>query len=140
MYFHCQFPGRDYSRQLLDCIGENYLQVKCESITISQLHNLQESAIIETSKIVIPKIVRYNIGADCYTVNTLVKTLNDNFSSCIFEVDEASILNDYEANVIIKYNAGLRHTDIVLTLQNSLAYTCGAISSVSYTHLRAHET
>ena len=130
MYFHFQFPGRDFSRQVLDCIGENYPQVKCESITISQLHNLQESAIIETSKIVIPKTVRYNIRGDCYTVDTLVKTLNDHFSSCIFEVDKASILNDYEADVIIKKSddAKLKHTDIVLTLQNSLAYTCGVIT------------
>ena len=127
MYFHFQFPGRDVSRQVLDCIGENYLQVKCETITISQLHNLQESAIIETSKIVIPKIRRYNIQGDCYTVNTLVKTLNDHFSSCIFQVDKESILNDYEADVIIK-DGGLKHTDIVLTIQNSLAYIFGVIT------------
>ena len=130
MYFHFKFSGRDVSRQVLDCIGENYLQVKCETLTISQLHNLQESVIIETSKIVIPKIVRYNIPGDCYTVNTLVKTLNDNFSSCIFEVENASVLNDYEADVIIKKSddAKLKHTDIVLTLQNSLAYTFGVIT------------
>ena len=130
MYFHFKFSGRDVSRQVLDCIGDSYLQVKCETITISQLHNLQESAIIETSKIVIPKIVRYNIPGDCYTVNKLVKTLNDNFSSCIFEVDKESTLNDYEADVIIKKtdDVKLKHTDIVLTLQNSLAYSFGVIT------------
>ena len=130
MYFHFKFSGRDVSRQVLDCIGDSYLQVKCETITLSQLHNLQESAIIETSKIVIPKIVRYNIPGDCYTVNTLVKTLNDNFSSCIFEVDKESLLNDYEADVIIKKtdDVKLKHTDIVLTIQNSLAYIFGVIT------------
>ena len=122
------FAGTDLSRQLLDCIGENFLEVKCESITISKLHNFQQCSIIETRTYAKDKKNTYTIPGDCYTIYSLVDTLNSILTSCIFQVDKDAILNDFEAKISVRHNPTLEFKDLVISLPNSLAYTFGSIS------------
>lgn len=101
--------------------------MQCETLTIAQLHNVQDYTIIENVKYATEFTNAYHLRADCYTVKSLGKQLTAICTLCSF--DFVSQVNNYEGKLVVRKNEKIEDlVSLSYQIPNRLAYCLGLIS------------
>ena len=117
--------GTDSNNSLFACIGEKNLQVQCENLTISKLHNIQDYKLKECAQYATEIIRNYRLSAGCYTLKSLADELTLICNLCSFEVLPKPD-NNYEGQLLMKNNEEIPDLDsLSYKIPNRLAYVLG---------------
>ena len=117
--------GTESNNSLFTFIGETNLQVQCENLTISKLHNVQDYSLTECAQYATELINTYHLSADCYTLKSLADTLTLICTLCSFEVLTKQD-NNFEGQLLMKNNKEIPDLDkLSYKVPNRLAYILG---------------
>ena len=102
--------------------------MQCENVSISKIHNVQDSTISELATYATDILVIHHLKSACYSLKTLCEELSQLCALANFTVVESE--NDYVGKVKVRKikQPAIDLKDLSYIISNRLAYTFGLIN------------